>query len=148
MTPTLINGKAVEPVRAAVRAGPNDRHVAAAASLRHRPHRVQEEIGQRLRHVRSRVLDTVKGIVPNVLIGIGNTNIDAEAYGSNDTLTVIIDPEDEREYGAHAIAFRDWRSILRLFDLNRATLENPASLAEAIRNEEPLAIPITAWREP
>jgi hypothetical protein len=105
---------------------------------------VQEEIGQRLRHVRSRVLDTVKGIVPNVLIGIGNTNIDAEAYGSNDTLTVIIDPEDEREYGAHAIAFRDWRSILRLFDLNRATLENPASLAEAIRNEEPLAI----WRFP
>jgi len=71
--------------------------------------------------------------VPQILIGIGNLDSDAEAYGANGMLALIRHKADDRAFRAHAIVLPDWAAIREFFDANRKALEDPDKLAKALQ---------------
>ena len=85
---------------------------------------------------------------PNLLIGIGNSFHDAEAYGANQMLTVIVNPSARSAYGPHAFVFRDWTTADRFFAANRAVLTRPETLLRAIRGQIMLLRSVAPWAEP
>jgi len=83
---------------------------------------------------------------PNLLIGIGNEPLDAEAYGANGMLALIVNPSRKHAFGLHAIVLGDWASVGRFFELNRETLLSPADIAKAANGEIPLRRYVHPWR--
>lgn len=83
---------------------------------------------------------------PNLLIGIGNEPLDAEAYGANGMLALIVNPSRRHAFGLHAIVLGDWASVGRFFELNRETLLSPADIAKAANGEIPLRRYVHPWR--
>ena len=86
-------------------------------------------------------------IAPNILIGIGNRNSDAEAYGACGLVTLIRHEADDRRFRAHALVLEDWETIRKFFDLNRELLENPQQLRAAIQNNTPLVTPLFPYKK-
>lgn len=72
---------------------------------------------------------------PRLLIGIGNTVSDADAYGANEMLTLMIAPEAKPEFGRHALVFKDWKALGRFFDANRDVLLDAERLKDAIEGK-------------
>lgn len=81
---------------------------------------------------KTRTLREAREHAPQVLIGVGNLESDAEAYGANHMLALIRHKTDDKEFRAHAIIFPDWTGIAQFFEANAGVLENPAALAKAI----------------
>jgi len=79
---------------------------------------------------------------PNVLIGIGNTDSDAYAYGANEMLTVIVGREPDDDFGRHAFVFGDWEAAGGFWAANRALFASPNRLARVIREGGPVRIPL------
>jgi hypothetical protein len=75
---------------------------------------------------------------PMLLIGIGNRASDADAYGVNELLALIIAGQAERNIGQHALVFRDWKRLAEFFTENRAVLSDRETLREAIIGKRPL----------
>ena len=88
-----------------------------------------------------REIRKLRSVFPNLLIGIGNTRIDSEGYGSNGMLSLMLDPEGDGDFGAHSIRFHDWGQIAGFFEVNREILSDPARVEAAIRGEEMLLVP-------
>ena len=82
---------------------------------------------------------------PNMLIGIGDRPSDAAAYGASEMLTLITSPKRDTEYGVHAIMLRNWKTIGRFFEANRATLADPQRLREVIKGQTMLLQPVMPW---
>jgi len=80
----------------------------------------------------------------NLLIGIGNTDIDADSYGAYDMLVLLVKPKDPPKHEGSVFSFQNWAQIQAFFELNREVLKDPARLRAAIRGEEPLRVPATA----
>ncbi len=84
---------------------------------------------------------------PNLLIGIGNSAYDADAYGASQMLAIVVNPKPKETYGLHAVVFRDWDAVLKFFAANRETLSNPDRLRRVIRGELPVQRIVPAWED-
>jgi hypothetical protein len=93
-----------------------------------------------------RTLAGIREDWPNLLIGIGNKRGDAEAYGANEMLALIVSQADDQSFGRHAISFPDWKSLDRFLQANRAVLTDPEKLKKAVRGETLLLQPVQTWR--
>lgn len=96
-----------------------------------------------------RRLAALREVAPNLLIGIGDNSADAEAYGANRMLTLILqhDEDDEARYRPHVLLFENWRSIAAFFDANREILTDPTRLRKTINDRGMLARPLIPWRK-
>ncbi|MGB9623338.1 MAG: hypothetical protein ACPMAQ_00610 [Phycisphaerae bacterium] len=83
---------------------------------------------------------------PNLLIGIGDEPLDADAYGANGMLALIVNPGRKHAYGLHAIVLGDWASVDRFFDLNREILIKAEGIAKVANGEIPLERYVQPWR--
>ena len=83
---------------------------------------------------------------PKLLIGIGNSTSDAEAYGACGLLSIMLEQEDGKEdFGRHSIVLRKWKTVARFFEANRATLADADKLKEAIKGKRMLLQPVRRW---
>ncbi len=96
-----------------------------------------------------RRLADLRQMAPNLLVGIGDTDVDAEAYGANRMLTLILhrDRDDEARYRPHVILLENWKSVAAFFDANRDILTDPARLRETIDRNGMLQRPLIPWQE-
>jgi hypothetical protein len=69
---------------------------------------------------------------PNLLIGVGNRPSDADAYGANDMLALVIAGQGERNFGRHALVFRDWKALSHFLAANHEVLTDRDALKEVI----------------
>jgi hypothetical protein len=83
-------------------------------------------------------LDQLRDDWPTLLIGIGDQPSDAEAYGANRMLTLIVSDQDPSEFGPHALVFGNWKALSRFFEANREVLMKPEPLREAIKGQRML----------
>jgi len=102
-----------------------------------------------IRHTRfkRRMLATLRKDWPNLLIGIGNKAADAEAYGPNGMLSLIVRRAADEDLGPHAIVLQDWPAVSRFFDANADVLCDPRELTRATRGEIMLLRPVVAWQQ-
>ena len=84
---------------------------------------------------------------PNLLVGIGDKPSDADAYGANGMLSLVVAGRDQDDFGPHALVFSDWESLGRFFDVNRETLTDPAALREVLDGRRMLLQPVLPYRE-
>ncbi len=101
----------------------------------------------RYKTLKRNILAGLRSRWPNLLIGIGNNEFDADGYGANGMLTLIVRPSP-KPYGPHALLFRDWAAVGRFFAANRETLAQPDRLAQAARGEVALLHTVATWEEP
>ena len=92
-------------------------------------------------------LDNLRDGWPNLLIGIGDKASDAEAYGANKMLAVIVDKAPEAGIGHHSVVLRDWKSVGRFFESNHGVLSDPEELKELIDDHGMLQVPLYPWRD-
>jgi hypothetical protein len=88
-----------------------------------------------------RMLHELREEWPEMLIGIGDKSGDADAYGANDMLALIIAEKRDDDLGLHAIVLPDWRTLGRFFDTNHELLSDEKSLRRVSRGEQWLAVP-------
>jgi hypothetical protein len=96
--------------------------------------------------LKRRMLTGLRRRWPNLLIGIGNNQIDADAYGANGMLALIVNPNVKHAYGLHAIVLGDWASVDRFFETNHEILVNPQDIARVASGEIPLERYVQPWR--
>jgi hypothetical protein len=96
---------------------------------------------------KSEKLHALRKAWPTLLIGIGNQSSDAEAYGANGMLTLMLPGKDGGDVGPHAIVFRDWKGLARFCEANRETLTSADRLKEAIKGERLLSQPVTPYKK-
>jgi len=94
------------------------------------------------------IIGNLKKDWPNILIGIGNSATDAQAYGKCGMLTLILRPDPKDEHGRHAIFMSSWYNIARFFDANQSDLTNPAALKEIIAGRKLITIPAIPYTNP
>ncbi|UCG32221.1 MAG: hypothetical protein JSU68_11200 [Phycisphaerales bacterium] len=92
-------------------------------------------------------LEKLRDDWPNLLIGIGDKASDAEAYGANKMLAVIVGKDLEPGIGPHAVVLRDWKRVDWFFEANRAVLSNPEELKDLIDDHGMLQVPLYPWRD-
>jgi len=90
---------------------------------------------------KTRMLKSLRKHYRNLLIGIGNTDIDLESYAAHDMLTLLVQPKAEVGYDGRVVRFQSWDQIGAFFRDNRAVLQDPRRLRAAVRGEEELVIP-------
>ena len=89
-------------------------------------------------HFKAKAIRAHKQVVPQILIGIGNLESDAEAYGSTGLLPLIRHKHDDKQFRADAIVLPDWPAIGEFFEANADLLEDPGRLSKAIDEREML----------
>jgi hypothetical protein len=94
-----------------------------------------------------RILRELREDWPEMLIGIGDKRGDADAYGANDMLALIIAEKRDDDLGLHAIALPDWKTLGRFFDTNHELLSDEESLRRVIRREQWLAVPTYPYED-
>lgn len=82
---------------------------------------------------------------PNLLIGIGNSQVDSLGYGANGMLALIVNRTGDTAYGRQEIEFHEWSQVGRFFQANRALLTDPEHLRDAIGGEAMLVVPTLRW---
>lgn len=85
-----------------------------------------------------RALKRLRETWPAMLVGIGDRKGDAEAYGANGMLTLILNPGEDDDFGGHALRMANWRAIEALFKVNRGLLMSPEHLRDVIAGRQPL----------
>ena len=104
----------------------------------------------RSEHFKRETLNALRARWPNLRIGIGNTSSDADAYGANDMLALVLEPraKEEDEVPRHAIVFRDWKTVAEFFAANRATLTDPDQVDDVVDGKRMLLQPVPRWTKP
>lgn len=92
-------------------------------------------------------LRSLRNAWPRLLIGIGNTVSDAEAYGASEMLTLILSKEPGRDFGRHALVFKDWKALGRFFEANRDVLLDAERLKDAIEGKVMLLQTVPRYEE-
>ncbi len=93
-------------------------------------------------------LHELRGYWPTLRIGIGNKASDAEAYGANEMLAIILETREHEERARHAIVLRDWKMVAEFFKANADTLTDADRLKEVLEGRRMLLRPVPRWREP
>jgi hypothetical protein len=92
---------------------------------------------------KTRMLRSLRRHYRNLLIGIGNTDIDLESYAAHDMLTLLVQPEAEVGHDGRVLRFQNWDQIGAFFDENRAVLADPRRLRGAMHGKEELVVRVT-----
>lgn len=83
---------------------------------------------------------------PDLLIGIGDKESDAYAYGANRMLTVIVGQEPDKDFGNHALLLQNWGMLDRFFDANAELLHDAQRLRRTIEEGGVVEVPLSPWR--
>ncbi len=75
---------------------------------------------------KTRTLNSLRKHYGNLLIGIGNTDIDAESYAIHDMLVLLVQPEAPLGHDGAVIRFQTWTQIHDFFAANESVLQDPA----------------------
>ena len=92
-------------------------------------------------------IQRMKRAWPNILIGIGDRESDAYAYGKSAMLSIIVGQERDDDFGRHCLHMRNWKTIRRFFDHNRKTLTDPEACRKAVAGEQPLLFTINPYKD-
>ena len=84
---------------------------------------------------KQRMLAEFQARFPNLLIGIGDKDVDDRAYGANSMLAVILD-KSATNYREHCMVFKDWRQIQGFFSTQKPNLCDPVRLAGLIQTNQ------------
>jgi hypothetical protein len=90
---------------------------------------------------KTRALKSLQKHYTNLLIGIGNTDIDADSYTRHNMLVLLIQPDREPERTGNIFRFQDWKQVRAFFRENEGVLRDPQQLRAAIRGEADLRHP-------
>lgn len=93
-------------------------------------------------------LKQIRQAFPDVMIGIGDLESDAYAYGANNMLTLIVGQEPDEDFGNHALLLPNWQMLDRFFDANSELLLDPQRLQQTIEQGGVVKVPLSPWREP
>lgn len=80
------------------------------------------------------VLTQLRQRCPTLLIGIGNSDSDEEAYEKSGLLTLLVNQKRTESDRPTTHRFRNWKALARFFEGNRELLSNPAKLSVALRD--------------
>ncbi len=97
---------------------------------------------------KTRTLRSLRKHYRNLLIGIGNTDIDAESYTTHDMLVILVQPKAPVGRDGDVLRFQSWKQIRTFFAENRSVLRDPDKLRAAIRGEVELRLPAETARGP
>ena len=84
---------------------------------------------------KKRQLARLKRSWPNVLIGIGDRQRDARAYGTSDMLGLIVNRSGD--YGRNCMSMSNWKILHDFFRDNRSILIDPEACRQAIAGKRP-----------
>lgn len=84
---------------------------------------------------------------PDLLIGIGDLETDAYAYGANGMLTLIVGQEPDDDFGNHALLLQNWEMLGRFFEANSELLHDPQRLRRTIEQGGIVAVPLSPWQD-
>lgn len=73
--------------------------------------------------------------LPNVLIGIGDKQLDARAYAWNHMLGIHFGGTQPETADQRIVALKDWQEIGRFFEANRSVLVDPDRLRELLERD-------------
>jgi hypothetical protein len=82
---------------------------------------------------------------PNLLIGIGDRELDAEAYGASGMLPIMVGTRVDADDAPYAIILHDWRAVGAFFAANRETLTDRIMVRDVLKGEGMLLRPIIPW---
>lgn len=99
--------------------------VIASPGLREAIHRTEYKL---------EVLAQFRKSWPALLIGIGNSESDEEAYEKSGLLTLLVNQKRIEPGHSTTYRFRNWKSLARFFEANRELLADPAKLSEALKD--------------
>jgi hypothetical protein len=88
-----------------------------------------------------RTLNSLRKHYTNLLIGIGNTSIDADSFSIHGMLVLLLQPDEEVGRDGNIFRFQDWKQIRAFFLDNRDVLRDPQRLRAAIAGEVELRLP-------
>jgi len=95
---------------------------------------------------KERVLDRLKRIWPNILIGVGDRATDAHAYGEASMLSIIICKKVDDDFGRHSLLMPDWVTIKAFFANNRKVLTDPRACKDAVDGKQPLLLVVNPFK--
>jgi hypothetical protein len=78
---------------------------------------------------KTRVLGEMRQTWPNLLIGIGNSESDREAYAACGLLTLLVNQKELTDADPRTIRVADWKALARFFAVNRELLADPQRLS-------------------
>jgi len=109
---------------------------------------VAPSLGRMIRQTKYKTdaLRTLRADWPNILIGIGDSRVDARAYGNNEMLTLIVAEVHDEVLDREAIVLRDWAEIEKFFDSNRPVLTDPARLGRLLKDGGAFTVPYAPAR--
>jgi len=90
----------------------------------------------------------IKDSVPHVLIGIGDSVTDSEAYGASGMLTLVLTEEVRKGFRMHGILLPNWKAVGRFFEANRKVLRDPERLEKVLAETGMLSRPVNPWTPP
>jgi hypothetical protein len=90
---------------------------------------------------KTHTLNSLRKHFTNLLIGIGNTNIDADSYLEHGMLALLVEPKQPVGRDGPVLHFQNWAQIRAFFQLNDAVLRDPVRLQAAIAGETELQLP-------
>jgi len=90
---------------------------------------------------KTRTLDSLRKHYQNLLIGIGNTAIDADSYSAHGMLALLVQPDREPGREGNVFHFQNWEQVAAFFRHNAEVLRDPARLRAALAGGEPLLLP-------
>src|SRR5262249_38118240 len=85
-------------------------------------------------------------VVPHILIGIGDKETDADAYGGRGMLAIVLAKGDPSGFRSHAVILPDWKEIGVFFKSNLETLKDPERLERVMKDRGQLLRPIIPWQ--
>jgi hypothetical protein len=86
-------------------------------------------------------LNSVRKHHTNLLIGIGNTDIDADSYGVHGMLVLLVQPDADPVRVDNVFRFQTWQQIRAFFRDNRELLRDPKRVRAVVRGGETLEFP-------
>lgn len=90
---------------------------------------------------KTRTIKSLRKHYKNIVVGIGNTDIDAKSYGAHGMLAILVQPDQEVGREGHVIHFQTWEQISEFFRENRELLMDPERVKIAAKGGETLVIP-------
>jgi hypothetical protein len=89
---------------------------------------------------KTRTLKSLRKHHDNLLIGVGNTDIDADSYEFHGMLVLLVQPDEQVRRDGNVFRFQNWKQIGAFFRENRSVLSDPARLRAAIEGAETLRL--------
>lgn len=80
-------------------------------------------------------LASLRSTMPSILIGIGNTEGDAEAYLANGMMAFLIRGEEMPSEKPCLVPFPNWAALLNYWDVHRPELREPSRLQFMIQQQ-------------